>query len=116
MTKQEVEQIWKSYLDAYGAVSPEERKRLLKFSVSDDVVSTNPGEQSQGFENLLAHVNQFQQRMPGAYFVNNKLLFHHNQVLSEWTLHKSDGTPLRTANTYGIIDDQGRLKQLTGFF
>ncbi len=116
MTKDAAEQIWKSYQDAYGNVSPEERERLLRQSVSDDVVSTNPGEETQGFQSLLTHVAHFQQRMPGAYFKNNKLLFHHGQVLSEWTLYKSDDTPLRTANTYGLFDEQGRLKQLTGFF
>lgn len=116
MTKDAVEQTWKSYLEAYGNVSPDERKRLLRECVSDDVVSTNPGEETKGFESLVAHVEQFQQRLPGAYFKNNKLLFHHGQVLSEWTLYKSDDTPLRTANTYGRFDDQGRLNELIGFY
>ena len=116
MTKDAVEQIWKSYLEAYGDVSPEERKRLLRQCVSDDVVSTNPGEEFHGYEDLVSHVEQFQLRMPGAYFKNNKLLFHHNQVLSEWTLYKSDDTPLRTAHTYARFDDQGRMTHFTGFF
>jgi len=116
MTKDAVEQIWKSYLEAYGNVSTEERKRLLRECLSDDVVSTNPGEESLGFEALVAHVEQFQQRLPGSYFKLNKLLFHHEQVLSEWTLYKSDDTALRTAHTYARFDDQGRITQLTGFF
>jgi hypothetical protein len=116
MTKEAVEQIWKSYLEAYGNVSSEERRRLLRDCVSDDVVSTNPGEEGQGFELLVAHVEQFQQRLPGAYFKLNKLLFHHEQVLADWTLYKGDGTELRTANTYGRFDGQGRLVQVTGFF
>lgn len=116
MTKEAVEQIWNTYLEAYGNVSAEERRRLLQESVSVDVVSTNPGEETRGFESLLAHVEQFQQRLPGAHFKIDKLLFHHKQVLTEWTLFKSDDTPLRTAHTYGHFDDQGRLKKLIGFF
>jgi hypothetical protein len=64
MTKDAVEQVWKSYLEAYGNVSTEERKCLLRECVSDDVVSTNPGEETQGFESLVAHLDQFQQRLP----------------------------------------------------
>jgi limonene-1,2-epoxide hydrolase len=116
MTKDAVEQVWNSYLEAYGNVAPEKRARLLRESVSDDVVSTNPGEEIQGFANLLAHVDQFQQRLPGAHFKIDKLSFHHDQVLTEWTLYKSDETPMRTAHTYGVFDDQGRLKKLIGFF
>ena len=116
MTKDAVEVIWKSYLEAYGDVAPEERKRLLRQSVSEDVVSSNPGEELSGFEGLVEHVEQFQQRLPGAYFKLDKLMFHHEQVLVEWTLHKSDGTALRTAHTYGRFGEQGLLSQLTGFF
>ena len=116
MTKDAAEQIWKSYLEAYSNVSPEERRRLLEQTVSDDIVSANPGDEFHGLESLIVHVEQFQQRLPGAYFKLNKLLFHHEQALSEWTLYKGDDTALRTANTYGRFDDQGRLTQLTGFF
>ena len=61
MTKDTVEQIWTSYLQAYGNVSADDRRHLLAASVSDDVLSTNPGDETQGLENLLAHVEQFQQ-------------------------------------------------------
>jgi hypothetical protein len=116
MTKEAIEQIWSAYLQAYGNVSAEERKRLLQQSVSDDVVSQNPGEQTQGLEPLLAHIEQFQQRLPGAHIEIDKLTFHHQHVLTEWTLYRSDDTPLRTAHTYGIFNEHGLLKQLIGFF
>ena len=116
MTKNTMEQVWKGYLDAYGNVSTEERKRLLRQSVSDDVVSANPAEESQGFDNLVAHVEQFQQRLPGAYFKSNKLFVHHRQLLSEWTLYTSDDSAFRTAHTYARFNEQGHLTHLTGFF
>lgn len=116
MTKDAVEKIWKDYLKSYSDVSSDERQQLLQATVSEDIISSNPGEESRGLEAVIAHVNQFQQRMPGAYFTLNKLFFHHDQVLAEWTLFKSDATPLRTAYTYGLFNDQAKLKQLTGFF
>ncbi|QEE27252.1 nuclear transport factor 2 family protein [Terriglobus albidus] len=116
MTKSDAEALIKDYLHAYGNISQEERRQLLLKAVSDDVVSTNPAEESHGFDGLLAHVEQFQQRLPGAYFRLNKLLTHHSQVLLEWTLYKGDDTVVTTAHTHGVFSDQGRLKQLTGFF
>jgi hypothetical protein len=116
MTKDAVEQVWSAYLEAYGDVSTEDRRRLLTQSVSDDVLSTNPGDETQGLEDLVAHVEQFQKRLPGSYFKINSLKFHHEQVLTEWTLYKADGAPVTTAHTYGVFDDQGRLKKLIGFF
>lgn len=116
MTKGAVEQVWNAYLEAYGDVSGEDRLRLLKESVSDDVLSTNPGDETQGLENLVAHVERFQGRLPGSYFKINSLKFHHEQVLTEWTLYKADGTAVTTAHTYGVFNDDGRLKKLIGFF
>jgi SnoaL-like domain len=116
MTKDAVEQVWNSYLEAYGNVSTETRKRLLTESVSSDVLSTNPGDELQGLENLVTHVEQFQQRLPGSYFKLNSLKFHHEQVLTEWTLYKADGAVVTTAHTYGVFNDDGRLKKLIGFF
>jgi predicted ester cyclase len=116
MTKDAVEGIWNAYLEAYGDVSTEDRRRLLTQSVSDDVLSTNPGDETQGLENLLEHVEQFQRRLPGSYFKINSLKFHHDQVLTEWTLYKADGSPVTTACTYGVFNDKGRLKKLVGFF
>jgi hypothetical protein len=116
MTKDAVEQVWNSYLEAYGNVSTEDRQRLLTESVSHDVLSTNPGDETQGLEALVAHVEQFQQRLPGSYFKINSLRFHHEQVLTEWTLYKADGTAVTTAHTYGVFNDQGRLKKLIGFY
>src|ERR1700709_1707727 len=104
MTKDAVEQIWNAYLEAYGNVSTEERKQLLTESVSEDVLSTNPGDETQGLDSLLAPVGQFQQRLPGSYFKINSLKFHHEQVLTDWTLYKADGTALTTAHTYGVFN------------
>ena len=99
-----------------AVVSTEERQRLLAASVSNEVLSTNPGDEAKGLENLMAHVEQFQQRLPGSYFKINSLKFHHEQVLTEWTLYKADGAVVTTAHTYGVFNDEGRLNKLIGFF
>ena len=111
-----IQQLWKSYLDAYSDIREEERKRLLEQSVTYDVVFTGPQENDQGFDKLVEHIGQFQKKSPGAYFKNNKLLTQHGQLLSEWTLHKKDGTKIASGHTYARLNDQGRLAHLAGFF
>ena len=117
MTNDSLQQLWKSYLDAYADIPAAERERLLRQSVADDIVFSNPtGEEGQGFGNLVEHVSQFQKTNPGGYFTNNELFTHHHQLLSEWTMHKKDGSTLATAHTYARFNDQGLLTHTTGFW
>ena len=111
-----LQQLWKAYLDAYSEMATDERERLLRQSVTDDVVSTNPTGEVQGLANLMEHIRQFQQKSPGAYFNSNTLLAHHGQLLSEWTMFKKDGAKITTAHTYARLNGQGRITHLTGFF
>jgi hypothetical protein len=116
MTIDALQQLWKAYLDAYSDIAVAERERLLRQSVTDDIVFTSPTGEGQGFGNLLAHIAQFQKQFPGAYFKCNKLFSHHGQLLSEWTMFNKDGSDLRTAHTFARLDAQGRLAHLAGFF
>ncbi len=98
MTIDTLQQLWKSYLDAYGDVPATERERLLRQSAADDIVFSNPtGEEAHGLETLIEHVGQFQKKNPGGYFKGNKPMTHHGQLLSEWTMHKKDGAEIATA-------------------
>ena len=65
MSSDTPEQRWNSYLAAYGPVTAGERERLLKQSVADDVVFTNPGGEGQTRAGLIAHIEDFQRKMPG---------------------------------------------------
>jgi hypothetical protein len=71
-----------------------------------DIVFSNPtGEEGHGFGNLVEHVSQFQKKNPGGYFKGRKLFTHHGQLLSEWTMHKKDGTELATGHTYARFNE-----------
>ena len=96
MTK-DVQHTYDSYLDAYRDIGPAERDRLLRQSVTAEVVSVNPNGEGLGFDNLVEHIQQFQERNPGAYFKANKLLTHYEQFLSEWTMYSKDGAVVTTA-------------------
>ena len=116
MNNKTFQQAYDRYLAAYSDIEPAERERLLRRSVSEDILSVNPEGESHGISSLLAHIEGFQKQNPGYRFESNKLISHHDQFLSEWTLHNKDNFALATAYTYGRFDEHGRITYLIGFF
>jgi hypothetical protein len=116
MTIDTLQEIWNSYQAAWANIAPEERERLLRQSVTDDVAFTTPTGEGQGFGTLVAHVAQFQTQFSGAYFKSNKLVSHHGQLLSEWTMFSKDGAEILTAHSYARFNEQGLLTHLAGFW
>ncbi len=117
MTFETIEQLWNNYLRAYAGITADERERLLKQSVADDVAFSNPtGNEGHGIGELSDHVAQFQTKLPGAYFKSTNLLTHHGQLLSEWTMHKADGSEITSGHTFARFNEQGRLIHTAGFF
>ena len=116
MTIESLEQVWKCYQGAWADIAIGERERLLRQSVTNDVVFTSPMVGGQGFGNLVEHIAQFQERFPGAYLKSNKLLTQHGQLLSEWTMYNKDGSEFLTAHSFARFNEQGLLTHLAGFW
>ena len=116
MTEIEFQGIFQTYLDAFAATSRAEQERLLRSSVAEDVVYTNPGVEGRGLPNLLKHISVFQERFPGQHFRVNWFRQQHGQLLSEWTQVGKDGEDLVTAHSYGRINELGRIAHLAGFW
>ena len=116
MTLETLQQIWKTYQDAWADIAVDERERLLRQSVTDDVIFTAPPYEGQGLGNLVKHMEQFQEQVPGAHFKSNKLLTQHGQLISEWTMYNKDGSVSLTSYSYARFNEQGRLTLLAGFW
>ena len=116
MTDNELRALIETYFAAFAATSQAEQERLLRSSVADDVVYTNPGVEGSGLRNLLAHIDGFQRRFPGGRFRMNWLRRQHGQVLSEWTQLDQDGSELVTGHSYARVNDEGRIAHLAGFW
>lgn len=107
---------WTRYQAAWSDISSEERKALLKESVAADAVYTDPTNECRGLEELIAKIEQSQRKTPGPSFENTRLLTHHQQALSSWTMRSKEGTALATGNSYARFNAEGLLVQMTGFF
>ena len=116
MTEDDLRNTFGNYLAAFASPSPAEQERLLRASVAEDVVYTNPGVAGCGLRNLLSHIGTFQGRFPGGRFRLNWLRHQHGQVLSEWTQLDHEGSELVTAHSYARLDEGGRIAHLAGFW
>ena len=116
MTDMELQNVFQTYLDAFSAITPAKQERLLRSSVAENVVYTNPGVEGEGLQNLLKHISVFQDRFPGHHFRVNWFRQQHGQLLSEWTQVGKNGEDLVTAHSYGRLDEAGRIAHLAGFW
>lgn len=116
MTEETLQQFWKSYQDAWADIPVNERERLLRASVADEVVFTSPNANGRGLGDLVTHIADFQLQFPGAYFRGNKLIEQNGQLLSEWTMFNRDGSEFLTGHSYAQLNDAGLLTHLAGFW
>ncbi|MGI4757911.1 MAG: nuclear transport factor 2 family protein [Janthinobacterium lividum] len=116
MTEENLQQLWKSYQDAWADIPADERELLLRASVAEEVVFTSPNANGRGFSDLVMHIADFQRQFPGAYFRSNRLIEQNDQLLSEWTMFNRDGTAFLTAHSYAQFNAAGRLTHLAGFW
>ena len=65
---------YETYLSAWSKIADEERARLLRESLSESIVFTNPMRTRRGLAEVVEHLQGFQQRSPGDSFRLNEML------------------------------------------
>lgn len=107
---------WKAYQDAWADVTPVERERLLRQSVTEDVAFASPVAEGKGFAALLEHLGDFQKQYSGAYFKTSSIISHHGQFLAAWTMYNRDGSEFNSGHSHVRFNEQGLFTSLSGFF
>ena len=107
---------WNIYQRAWGPVHESEREELLRASVSEDILYTDPSSQTHGLQELVARIAQSQAKFAGAYFKNDSFLEHHDLGLFLWTMYDRNGQVFVRGTSFGRFGSDGRLVQATGFF
>jgi hypothetical protein len=114
LTEELLQSVWDDYQNAWGAVTPAQRERLLR-CVAEDCTFSNPLIEGRGRAELTRRMEEFQQARPGAFFNTPKLLIQHGQALGAWTLFDAAGQPLTSGTNY-IRVHEGLINQVAGFF
>ena len=106
---------WATYQRAWEDVSSAERQDLLKESVTDDCIYTDPTGQTHTRAELVAYIEKFRESMPTGSFQNHKFLEHHDQSLAEWVLLQN-GADFQPGSSWARFGEDGRITNVTGFF
>ena len=108
------------YLDAWGPIAREERVDLLRRSLAETIVFTNPTQIRRGMDDIMAHLESFQQRTPGGRFRMNNMVGWGIHGLAEWQLVDGDGQPgfsgydVVTFDADGLIHRHSAVRQRRG--
>lgn len=106
-----------AYLKAYVTQDASERKDMLDRCWADDGVYQDPNSRVEGRANMLANIESFHQRLPGATFkLASGVDAHHGMLRFRWIMFGANGEQLVEGFDIGELDASGRLRRITGFF
>jgi hypothetical protein len=118
MTQHPIEQrdTWEAYAASWKAETEDERKALFVESLAPDCIYADPITRAEGWDALMAYMNDFHDQVPGGHFVTQRFQSHHGACLVHWNMVAGDGTVLGDGVSHGRFGDGGRLVAMTGFF
>lgn len=117
MTDEALLKLWNTYQSAWADIPAQEREQRLRETLTRDVAFTNPDADEQGIEQMIASVNEFQERYAGCYFRTTLLRQQHGQLVAMWTMFDRNDAPLVNGYSYARFDVQkGQFTQLAGFW
>lgn len=89
------------YLEAWGPISRDERANLLRRNLARTIVFTNPQQVRRGIDDIVEHLEGFQQRTPGGRFRMNNMVGWGSHGLAEWQL--VDGAGKAGFSGYDVV-------------
>jgi hypothetical protein len=107
--------MWQRYADLWSS-TPAARAPELNACLSVACVYCDPNGEVRGRPALADYMEGFRQSMPGTRFCVATVAAHNARTLSEWALLAADGSVLQTGRSFAVHDEQGRLREITGFF
>lgn len=105
----------------YGAAWQEpdsgRRASLLDAVWAEDGVYCDPSAEITGRRALVDHIGGFHRARPGARIeLTSAPSVHHDQVYFTWRMVSAEGAVELTGVDFGMLDGDGRLARIVGFF
>jgi hypothetical protein len=108
--------IAESYIDLWNETNPQDRKRRIASTWTEDALYVDPLMKGQGHAEIAALIGAVHERFPGHRFaLSGAPDGHGDRVRFSWTLGVPDATPVAQGTDFGIIAADGRLKSISGF-
>jgi hypothetical protein len=106
---------YETYLSAWAPIDDSRRLALLRDSLSEDVVFTNPLQTRRGIAEVVAHLEVFQKRSPGGLFRMNEMLGWENHGLATWQFVDARGEAGFWGYDVVEFDAAGRMRTILLF-
>ena len=111
-----LENTWATYVSSWKAEDPAEKRALLEWCLDIACQYNDPLIKTQGWDELEAYMLNFQQQIPGGYFVTTYFLAHSNKSIARWEMKNGSNNVLGDGISYGEYNERGKLISMTGFF
>ncbi|RVU34816.1 nuclear transport factor 2 family protein [Hwanghaeella grinnelliae] len=112
-----LQEVLTAYIEAWCEPEPERRTQLLAQSWHEDGVYKDPQMEAEGRAALSDYIGTVHERMPGASLAyTSGVNRHHDHIYFSWHLAAGDGKVVLKGVDFGTLADDGRLRQIVGFF
>jgi hypothetical protein len=109
------ESLWQRYARIWSS-EPAVRITELQACLADECSYCDVNGLLEGRDALSAYMGGFQQSVKHGRFEILSVIHHHGRMLAEWRLLAPDGAVLQTGRSFATLADDGRLRNITGFF
>jgi hypothetical protein len=109
------DQLWQRYADLWSTDAAGDSPEFAA-CLHEDIRYCDPNGPVNGRRALADYMDRFRQAVPGARFRIDGVASHNGRTLSQWHLQGADGAVLQTGRSFAQHDEQGRLRDITGFF
>ena len=108
-------QTYDLYLAAWSAVPDNERVRMLRESLAEQAIFTNPQKTRHGRADVADHLKDFQLRSPGDSFRLNNMVGWGSYALAEWQWVHAEGNPGVSGYDVLTFDENGLISSILLF-
>jgi len=106
-----------TFLSAWNAADADERLRLLRLSVTDDMAFRDAYSCTEGIEDLAAHLGAVRTFMPGMTLARDgDVVQCQGTAIAAWVARKADGSVAGRGRDVFELSPEGKIRRATGFW
>jgi hypothetical protein len=107
----------KLYCAAWSEPDAQRRQQMLDQVWAASGTYTDPTAHVEGRTALNAHIANFLKRTPGGRIAaTSHVDIHHGNLRFTWKLVGVDGKTLSEGIDFGVLDSEGKIQMIVGFF
>ncbi len=111
-----INETWNNYALSWKAKTADEKRVLFSKCLDDNCVYTSPVITTHGWDELVDHMLEFHNNVPGGYFNTTYFRTYDNKSITRWDMVTGDDIVVGDGISYCEYNDNGKLTVMTGFF